>query len=398
MSKERGKTSIESQGRRWAERRKEDMVEGLDRSVLLIRDTERYHRIEKLPSFLDKRRSPYLKYDEAGNIYVSRWNSMRTEFNEENKRRLINPRGLEYRVLHPKRHRADYVNNLPLEVPVAEIIWAKVEGIEKAIRKQQHIIDAFDPARAESEAKIAQRVIEYVDELSTIFITKKVTEGNLEELATQTEEFLVENNLVDPEDKDKRHTRDMLLSVPRTDGMGRVNKLVSRVRLRAAYLAATRRLVMGSFVAEKFGTNLEILSYEREITRWALRSSVRQLSLYVLPHGYLKRGAYDSELQKRMLKQVIETLADGHLSTPRVKPYLGVSRYAQISLVGANMSEGRMLDDRSIFGDEVAMRLYRQIPVTTLIDTGDYQKARTRVETIVSGIDNVLWENEDIER
>jgi hypothetical protein len=44
------------------------------------------------------------------------------------------------------------------------------------------------------------------------------------------------------------------------------------------------------------------------------------------------------------------------------------------------------------------MTLYKQVPVTMLIDMGNYDVARTRLETMIAGIDNILKEHEDIEK
>lgn len=370
------------------------MVAGFDRAVKIVRITDRYKEIDDFPSFLERRRTPHLKYDEAGNIYVSRWHTKKTEFDEEKKRRLVNPGGYDYEILDPRRHRDDYVNNLPLGIPVVELVWARVEGIETAIRKQKHILEAFDPKLPDGEVRLAQKVVEYVDKLSATFITESVDEEDLEKLADETEAFLSKNGLITPEDRNKRHIRDMLLRIPRTDSLGRVNPLVSRVRARAAYLAATRRLVMGSFVAEKFGSNLEILSYERELTRWALKTAVDQMDFYILSHSFIKSGVGGTDLQKNSLKDVIETLVIGHLATPRVKPYLGVSRFAQISLVGPNMGRGEMTKDVKIFGEEIVPSVYKLVPVSMLIDMDNHEKARARVQQIVSGIKDILDESE----
>lgn len=399
MSKEHDKRSIESQGRRWAKKRAESMVEGPGRTVLLIRDTEKYRQIEELPEFLDQRRSPYLKYDDVGNIYVSKWRTMKTELDEENKRRLINPRELDYRVLNPKTPRSDYVNNLPLRVPVAEVIWAKIEdGIETAMRKQKHILESFDPSLKDSEIGVAQRVVEHVDNLATTFIAEKVTNEDLEELAEKTETFLEENDLISSEDRDKKHIRDMLLAVPKTDSLGRVNPLVSRVRARAAYLAATRRLVMGSLVAQKFGGNLEVLSYERELTRWALRTALKQIDFYVYAHSYIQSGIAGTELQKSSLRDAIETITNGHLATPRVKPYIKIARYAQLALNGPDMGNGQLVRDVKIFGEDIAKQIYRQVPVAMLIDMNNHESAKERVRQIKKGIYNTLIDHEDTKK
>lgn len=396
MTKGKERGSIERQGREWAEKRREDMVAGLDRAVKIVRLTDRFERIDALPSFLDRRRFPRLKYDEEGNIYVSKWHSKKTEFDEENKR-FVKHKKYKYEILAPKRHRADILNNLPIGVPVVELIWAEVDsGIETAIRKQKHILESYDPTFEGSEVQVAQNVIEHADMLSTAFITEDVSKEDLEKLAELTQKFLKENNLLNPEDRNKKHIKDMLLRVPKTDSMGRVNPLVSRVRARAAYLAATRRMVLGSFVAEKFGTNLEILSYEREITRWALRTAVKQMNFYILGHSYIKSGFGGTELQKTSLKDVIQTLVQGHLATPRVKPYLRAARFAQISLAGPlNGQEER---DKKLFDKGVQEILYKRLSVADLIDTGDHELARKRVQEAVAGLEKTLSDYESIKK
>ena len=315
----------------------EAMRAGLERSIQIVRATDEYKRRRSLPSLTGRDRVSDVKYDDSGRIYTSWWYAKETEDNEEGKRVLVNPKGVEYIILSPQRVRPDYLNDLPKKVPVVELILGEVEdGIVKAIGQSRHILGGYISGTEATEVKQARRVIQHVDRLASKFVGERVTSRDLELLARETRSFLEKEKLVSPRDPNKRKEFEMLVKIPQKDILGRVNPLVSRIRARAAYLAATKRLIVGGFVVEKFSTNLQVLIYEEEMTRWVIENAAKQVEIYILGITAFRRpGSEDTDIQRRGMANMALTISEELQSTVRVKPYLAPSRDASKELAGA---------------------------------------------------------------
>lgn len=397
MTKEHQGRSVEEMGKLWARRQVESIRGGEKDAVLIVEDTKEYKRRMNLPSLGGERTASGVFYDFRGHIYTSRWDPKKTETDEVGRRRLVNPEEKEFRILSPSRlPRRDYLNRLPIDKPVAELKFLQTDSIEKAIRLQRHVLEEFSPEMEGDEIKLAQAVVEYSDKLARRYLTGTVTEEKLDSLANETGNFLEDIGMIRPEDPDKKKLFDMLTTVNTKDSRGRINPLVSRVKARAAYIAAMRRIAKGSLVVEKFDANLQILLYEREITRWALETAISydQMGFHLLSHSFLKRGSGGTEFQKRTLVDVLNTIVEGYLSVPRVRPYVNIARLSSISLVGARR-EGWMRD-MDLFGYQVADILHRGESVSELIMEGDYEEARLRLKRVINEIGEVLEENEEI--
>jgi len=388
------KETVESAGRKWARERAGEMRAGLERSIKIVKATDEYVQRRSYPSLTGMDRPSDVKFDAVGNLYTSWWQAKKIEVGEDGRRLLFNPRGSEYLILFPPNAKPDLLVRLPKGIPVVELILGKVSGgVEASIRQMQHILEEYAPAGKAGEVGHAKRVIAYVDKLTNRFISERVTTNDLEALASETGEFLEAEEVVSPRDPNKRKIYNMLLAIPQKDTLGRVNPLVSRIRARAAYIAATKRLVVGSFVVEKFSTNLEVLLYERELTRWTLESAVKDLEIYILGTSVFRSGTADTKIQRAGMANMALTIA-GQLGggEVRVKPYLAPARRAAIDLVGG---QGWLrVDDRKILPD--ADELFSKVPVISLINDGQWDDVRSRLKNTITFLRDVLQTNESI--
>lgn len=384
--------SIESQGKIWARKKAADMLAGLENSVLIVRDTDEYRRRLELPPLTGEEEiiGWGVRINRVGNIYTPIWRVKDTKLTEDGGRQLVNPKDEPYRVMNRAHTRTDYFNNLPKDLPVHELIILKVDSdIESAIRLQRHILTRYQPRTEAKEAELARRVVEKSDSLANRYISEErpVTEADLMLLGKKTEQFLEQENLIDPRDPEKQQMMRMLSQVNVKDSLGRINPLVARVRARAAYLAATRRLVVGGMVTRKFASNEQVLLYERENTRWAMQTAYSQLGS-VLRHADFGNPDGSATLKQRAaIANILMHISEGHLALPRVKAYLAVARFAAISLTGCR--EIKKAENREILGN-LAGELFLRKPTRILIIDGKFSEAKERInearKAIIDGL------------
>ncbi len=352
--------------------------------MAIIRSTPEYDHLRALPSFTGGRNPSDVRFDpESGKIYYTTWREKRTEI--QNGRRVLRLLGKDelpkYEVLLPRKRRntPGYLENLPLKSPVQELILHHADTIEEAIVKVGRILQA--PIRQQ-----AQEVITYVAGLSTRFIEKGLTEESLRELAVKTSQFLEENGLAKPISPRFQKMTERLKKACERDSRGRINNLVSRVRAQAVFVEEIKRLVAGNFVRRKHGENFSVLVYERETTRWAIRSTLRQLSVF-LDHAVLEHPEKETnQSQLDIMAKMITNVAAG-LGIVRVAPYLAAAREAAINLVGCR--EEKREANRQIL-EEKAEELFNLTPVTQLLREGKIQEASARVERSVVILETVL--------
>lgn len=394
----RQRETIETIGRRWAQRSAAE-VKARTRAILIIRETGEYQRILNLPNLTGEQESlaTGVRFDEVGNLYTTTWPVKKTEEGEDGKIYLFNPEGFKYRVLNRKRVRRNFFENLPKNLPVRELLFHQFDdNIESAIRHTRHILEGYAPGGESPEVIAARRVIEYTDQLAYRFISESMTEAGLEQLSRETWNFLESVNLLDPKDPDKKKMLVHLKASSRKDSLGRYNPLVARVRARAAYLAATRRLIVSGQIIRKFGTNENILLFERETTRWALETAGRQLGVLLSHADFQRPDGKSTEKQRAAIANILLNISHGHLALPRVKVYIQAARYAAINLVG--IRDFKKDVNRRILGDEVAKDLFGRKPTRTLVIEGRFSEAKDRIEESMAVINTILYKYASIER
>ncbi|MCG2692381.1 hypothetical protein L6272_06205 [Microgenomates group bacterium] len=386
MSKERTEkvlthVSIEEQGRLWAK----DYLSGekcdLHKLVLVV--PKKDARVMKLPPMMGENFA--LRLDDLGTIYHQRWRGINIKAVErtDDKWQLLYPR--------PDRVQADYLTDIPKH-KTGVAVWQPVafQTIESAIRAQGHVIDKVVSGSDHSDLLQADRVIKVVDELADAVLSGNLKDGCLDSLSQRTEEFLIENRLIDVQASRKVMMSLMLQKAFDKDSLNRTNPLVMRTRLRSAFLQATRQLVFVSKVAEKYTTNKVQLEYEREMTRWALKEAGDLLKRKIEAHAGFRKQGEESYRQRQILEKIIiEEISHGLLMVPRVKPYLAAARLAGIALIGC---QPEYLETNSmIIDDESKLAwLISQDSVAQMVASNRFPEANKRVEEIKALIDNVL--------
>ena len=364
---------IGEQGEIWARARREGILSHPPSEAIRVTSEETL-KVFSFPPLADEDKRKYtLRFSPfTGEIYVPIWHHLAVAKTGE-RRFLRNPKGL-VQLRRPKEHQVDFGNLPPRKV--VQLYYLRLPSIEAAIRQQVHIMDNYQ------EGKEAQQLMELMNWLNFLSqaTSEKVTCQSLTTLARQTAVFLVNSGFSTAVDPTKRKIASLLAKAGQLDSLGRVNPLVVRVRLRAAYLEAVRREMMPVLVSEKFTPFLGILLMEREITRQIMKEAVAVLDTMV---GITQRGAVVFREEsphygweevvgiKKVLQEVARSLA-----RVRVLPYLPTARMAAINLVGCRPEKREL--NREIIGER-ADKLFSQTPVGELIGLGYFQEAKEEV-------------------
>lgn len=368
--------TVEERGIYWAQRAKERMLAKEEPLVAIIRKTPEYDYLRELPSLTGGRRPADVRFDPlSGKIYYTTWREKRT-ITEDGQRFLRPPKKgelPEYEVLLPRlrRRTPGYLENLPLKSPVQELLFHHADGIEEAVLKVQDILQAGIPEQA-------QGVIAHTTKLANRFIERGLTNESLRELADQTGQFLENVGLANPDSPSFKKAMEKIKKACERDSRGRINNLISRVRVQSAYVWAVKRLVVGSFVKRKHGDNLNVLVYERETTRWALKNASRQLKSFLGHAAFRHPGKKVSQLQTETMVKVLKNITYGWLSLVRVAPYLAPARAAAINLVGCREEKKEI--NRQVLGEELADELFAIAPTTQLLSKGRFAEAFYRIK------------------
>jgi len=387
---ERG-VGIIPQGEKWAEVRREKILSHPPSEAIRVTSEETL-QVFSFPSLAEGDEGKYtVRFSPfTGKIYVPIWHHLPVVEDGE-KRFLENPSGL-VQLRRLKEHRVDFGNLPPREV--VQLYYLRLPSIEAAIRQQVHIMDKYQ------EGKEVQQIESLMNFLNFQFqaTSGQITRDSLAALAEQTATFLVNSGFLTAVDPTKRRIAELLAEASQPDRLGRVNPLVARIRLRAAYLEAVRREMMPVLVSEKFISFLRILLMEREITRGIIEEAVGTLDTMV---GITKRGAAVFEEERPRysggdiggMEEVLRKVAVS-LARVRVLPYLPAARKAAINLVSCR--EEKKEPNREIIGDG-ADELFSLYPVVELIGLGYFQKAKERIQELsYNPLIQVLEENKEI--
>ena len=358
--------SVEVRGRSWAQKDKRDILEGRKRPVIVAKVLYERPRNRGYTTFTGRTSASEPMFNDEGNLLIITWPRVQTEIDGQGRRRIVNPGGFFYEVLNPREVKLKDPNNLPHERVVVERRENVVGSIEKAIRLTGHVIEGS----VRTEVNQARRIVKTTNELANAFLLGNIDRKGLERLTIRTGEELEATGLIRPKDPDKVKMLQMLLKASDMDKLGRVNPLISRVRVRSAYLAACKRMIIQGLVISKFEKIRSILVYEREMTRWILENAIDQLNIYVLGINTIKRpGSEDTYTQRHGLHTTLTTVANEIRSTARVKPYIFPASEASSNLIQS--------------GD--------------LVLTGQFLEARRIVESSMESLKKVLDENETLE-
>lgn len=397
---ERG-LGIEETGVLWERARRERILKGEERGIRII--NKKAVPILSLPALSGHPhpRAPEVRIDELGRIYTSRWDP-KDVFSIDGKLIIENPQ----KYIHIKSRGEWYVDLADLrkvalsERPVVELIFGKIEdSIETAIRQQFHILEGYKPGTAAPELEQVKKAAAYVRRQSLQFIRGGLTKDDLEDLLKRTTNFLEKSGLLSSgvRQPEKIKIKNMLLRAMKPDSLERVNPMISKIRLRAGWLAAMRRMVVTSLIVKKAEDNLRLLSWEREMTRWALETTLDDLTIFAGigrrgPVAFGKEGVRVSNGEIRGMIKVLEHIAGkrGLLSVPRVVDYIGPAKLAAINLLGVSAVKDIDLTRQIIGSETITNELRRLPPVPVLLYKREFAAARQRIRWSHTIIEMVL--------
>jgi|GEM_PF-5153398 len=389
---------IELDRDKWSGDAAERIIAGLDRAVKIVRITPEYDRLQKLQSISEKTEPGDVRIDGVGNIYTTRWR-VRETIEAGGHRQLVSISNHPHRVLSPTDKEREYLRHLPrtVDVPVVELLFSGVDsGVETAIRQQCHILEGYQSREdvIGKEAGQAMSVVVKADELANVFIHKNMKNKDLVDLSLEIAILLEDKELINPKDPNKKKMKDMLARAAQEDSTGKVNPMISRIRLRAAYMAGVRRLTVNGLIRKKYNSNLHRLIYEREVTRWALERAVTQLEI-IMGHVGFRKDTARTPLQACAISNLlVKSVAEEFLTIPRVKPYLAPARTAAILLNGCREDEKE--ENRAILGEEAAERLFNTKPVVLFLQKRHFEFAGSSIIAAWATMKDVLKKYESI--
>ncbi|MBU1499703.1 hypothetical protein KKE48_02445 [Patescibacteria group bacterium] len=374
--------SVEAQGREWARGYFESRKRGLNDLVMVVERENAW--IMELPPLMGDNFA--LRLDSVGGIHSISW--------RERDPRIIERNSQDFQLLYPhprKQTPEEYLQHIP-QFREKAMVWSPAifTSIESAIRGQRHVMDRVIGPGEGSDFWQAEQVIGAVDELAEKVLGNGLNPNNLSLLSQGVEELLVRANLTEVQAGRKVQMMEKLRGAFTRDSLGRINPLVTRIRLRSAFINAVRQLVFSSRVANKYTANETQLKYEQGFTRWALGEASDLLERKLQAHAGFRKQGEESYSQRRILERImVEEISHGLLTIPRVKPYLAAARLAGIALIGCQPEY--LETNRLIIDDESKLAwLISQDSVTQMVAGNRFPEADKRVEEIRAVIDNVL--------
>jgi len=392
---------IENRGQEFAYKLRQRMYSGQERNYPYVQI--KHEDILKLPRLATgvsefPRRERFeedLRFNPiTGAIYTTRWIKLKTfKDPETGKRSIKNPE--DYTFIFIRDSLPD-PEDLPRSGSASGLVAGEVwDGLEPAIRQQHHILERYQPASLTAEPQALRRIFYWIDQTSQKFREGPTTKDQLEQMSQEAAELITQAGLTSATDETKRKLATMLAKATKLDSLKRINPMVSRIRLRSAFLATTRRIVTAELVRRKFSANLEVLVAEREFTRYNLKQAYDELSAIL---HELRQPPQDSsqvsEPDRQVLTAKIRETAQYYLSFPRVAPYLIPSRLAAIFLVGCKESKKEL--NRQVLGEGIAEEVFSLMPVTSLLEKGDIREAGRRISWASSILEEALRENDAI--
>lgn len=374
----------------FAERQIERMLAGEKRGVALLIKEENYEELQNAkPLFEGPRMRSDVKVKPTGEILYTTWRVREVVPTEsgwlvlkESKRRKEPP---SYITLWPRRPRYDYQVRLPEDTKVVELLVHHPENIEEAIAEVKDILGVAVMAEATD-------IVDFAQKQARDFLMGRITEEKLEKLAKRTSDFLTDKGLLKLTSPERKKMVERLKKACERDSRGRINPLASRVRLGSAYYYGFRRVIEAYLIRKKHSSNLEDLTYERALTRWAIATAAKQLENFA-GHAAFKKGK-ETPSQVKIMAAVLTGIVKTTLAMPRVKDYVAPAREAAIDLVGCR--EEKKEGNRQILGER-ADKLFAKTPVTQLLEEGRFGEVKQRINESVTILEKVLQEHASIE-
>lgn len=322
----------------------------------------------------------------TGAIYTSRWKPLRVKDSKTGETKMVRPKNsvniLDLREPNNNTKPEDIPLSLDPELLELPEFW---EGIEHAIRGQQHVIDKHDKLSTLSDPQKLSVLIAWVDDVS-VRLKAGLGQESLSELRSEAADKIKKAGFGDSTDYFKQRINSLVLEASEKDSLGRPNPLVSRTKLGSAYLAASIRLVISDLIQSKYSDRMSDLISFREFTRGNLELALGGLDLFS-KYDY----ALISEEERFFMANQIDFIVGEYLSKIKIAPYLLPSKLATMLLVDSTYEE--MGVNSFVLGEDLAKELYySQSAQESLLkgDRADTESEQSAKEFTIAR-DNIKW-------
>ena len=240
---------------------------------------------------------------------------------------------------------------------VAVLVPQKVKGgIEAAMRQQNEIAHDYGKEVGPEKARVDE-TFDLLYETSSAFAMGDVTsESDLSELAATAENHFKIHGLLESNDSIWQRVVTYTLKATQKDKINRVNPLISRIRVRAAFLAGTEREMIARSASDK----AENVYYHLALIRAGIRLKIKMAAdtlddLCGFSPGKLAQdpvmlegSATSTTEQGREIGQYLETISNDVLAKIQPAPYLLPATIARIILTGETTFKNNEERDRAL--------------------------------------------------
>lgn len=391
--------SVEAGREMSAARLRAEMPEGGVELLVIHKKAEHFLNLPHLGSSkLKKPKSWIPRYDSvSGDVYTTRWGGIDTIIGEKDQ--SIDKSG-EFIVFQQPPHIKGKVdlNRFPKTWRVARLIPQNVKGgIESAMRQQDEVREAYGLGGPEQD--VVEQLFVGIHQLTEPFLIEEATTHLLNDITHQAIQLFESIGYSDPSGRTQQRIIEHTMRAGKQDRLGRVNKLVSRVLLRAAYLDAVRREVVVRLSREKTNRVFTLLGVERSATRLNLQNTIDVLDRLVGNYGHpvftdstLLNPENITRAQIDDIRQILKSTVDNNLRTVRVLPYKTEAAISEVWLLSRHARRRsdyhRLKDTLAVFG--LTKDFLKQYSVEELVMSKKPELALEQIRTTKTLLKEVL--------
>lgn len=166
-----------------------------------------------------------------------------------------------------------------------ELIPQGYPTIEHAIGSRVHILEKYQPTKEgknqNTQIQKFEDVLEQIDTLISMFESGQITRVNLAEQGEQVYRLLETHGFLRTRVPNRQEAIEQLLNAVDLDSIGRLNPLISRMRLASATTKWMIELYIGDMTISKNQTLLLALIQERSLERFYIESVVQKATDYL---------------------------------------------------------------------------------------------------------------------
>jgi hypothetical protein len=208
------------------------------------------------------------------------------------------------------------------------------DGIEAAMRQQNEIAHDYGKNRGPEDDRITE-ITNRLYEISSAFSMGDVkSEQDLNALAMDVEDLFKTHGIIDTGDSVWQKVVEYTMKAADKDRLNRINPLISRTRVRAAFLAITEREMIGRSIGTKADKVYRRLSIVRNVIRMKIKTAADALNDNLGEYGGVERCTVKTGWN---LEQLLKTISQDVLGNIQPAPYLEPVLASRAILIGEQM-------------------------------------------------------------